>query len=369
MKTKIRRFFAGGNTSKGFVHFYDSLLEGLDRVFILKGGPGTGKSTIIRTIAERVMGKTDEIWLLPCASDNDSLDGIIIPAWKAAVVDGTAPHVIEPKLPGAVEEYVNLGEAWDSQALALQKDRIASIRAQITEAYEQAYKGFAEALRVHDGWEAVYIHSMDVEKADNLTEELKERFFGTKTLDKQAKISRRFLGAATPIGAVDYIPNLTEDIKQRFFLKGRPGSGKSTMLKKIAAHAQERGFDVEIYHCGFDPDSIDMLIFREADLAIFDSTAPHEHFPEREGDEIIDMYARCFPPGVDEAHAEQIAQFRKQYSGLMKQSIGHLARAKQLHDQLEHIYVAAMDFTIVNQKRDWIEEQLEALSERVSHHN
>ena len=32
--------------------------------------------------------------------------GIIIPALKIGLVDGTAPHVIEPKAPGAIEEYV-----------------------------------------------------------------------------------------------------------------------------------------------------------------------------------------------------------------------------------------------------------------------
>ena len=34
-------------------------------------------------------------------------------------------------------------------------------------------------------------------------------------------------------------------------------------------------FDVEIYHCGFDPHSLDMVIVREVGIAIFDSTSPH----------------------------------------------------------------------------------------------
>ena len=63
------------------------------------------------------------------------------------------------------------------------------------------------------------------------------------------------------------------------------------MLKKLAKAAEEKGFEVEVYHCGFDPNSLDMVIVRELGFAIFDSTAPHEYFPSREGDEIIDMYA------------------------------------------------------------------------------
>lgn len=363
MQTKIRHFYAGGNTAKGFVHFYDSLLQGLDRVFILKGGPGTGKSTLIRNLVNKINGGVNQIWVLHCASDNDSLDGVIIPDWKAAIVDGTAPHIIEPKYPGAVEEYVNLGDAWNSKVLALQKERIITIQTKINRAYDQAYQKLRQALQVHDDWEAVYMNHMNYEEADRLAHELIQQFFTGKTKNKKADVSHRFLGAATPQGAVDFIPNLTEDVSRRFFIKGRPGSGKSTMLKKIAAAAQENGLDTEIYHCGFDPDSLDMLIFREIGIAIFDSTAPHEYFPEREGDEIIDMYTRCITTGTDEANAKTLAVFQASYAEKMKQATHHLAEAKQFHDQLEDIYVAAMDFSVINQKRDWIEEQLDMIAE------
>ena len=40
-----------------------------------------------------------------------------LPRLGAAVVDGTAPHVVEPRCPGAVERYVNLGDCYDAAAL------------------------------------------------------------------------------------------------------------------------------------------------------------------------------------------------------------------------------------------------------------
>lgn len=45
---KVMNYFAGGNTAKGFYSLYDSNLKGLERLFILKGGPGSGKSTIMK---------------------------------------------------------------------------------------------------------------------------------------------------------------------------------------------------------------------------------------------------------------------------------------------------------------------------------
>ncbi|WP_028549048.1 PRK06851 family protein [Paenibacillus sp. UNC451MF] len=362
MTGNVRNFFAGGNTAHGFSNLFDSSLQGLDRLYILKGGPGTGKSSLIRFIGDHLVNNGHDILLIHCASDSDSLDGLIVPSLKIGIVDGTAPHVIEPKLPGAVEQYVNLGEAWDASELNEQRDTIAALNEQIKQAYERAYAGFAEALRIHDEWEAVYFDTMDFAAADELTEEYKDILYGDLQLEKQGRVDHRFLGAATPTGAVDFVPNLTEGLARRFFLKGRPGSGKSTMLKKLAAAAIERGFDIEIYHCGFDPNSLDMIIVRELGFAIFDSTAPHEYFPDRAGDDIVDMYLRCIKPGTDEANAEVLSEIKQRYTTQMKQSTQHLAEAKSLHDELEQIYVQAMDFRVVDRIRERILQEITSLT-------
>ena len=347
MAGKIKNYYAGGNTARGFHNLYDSNLQGLERLFILKGGPGTGKSSLMKKIGHEWVEKGYNIEFLHCSSDNNSIDGVIIPALKVGLVDGTAPHVIEPKAPGAVEEYINLGEAWNSRALNIQKTVIQKLANQISESFQKAYATFQEALEIHDDWEKIYINSMNFKKADQLTNKLIESFFGKMKLNKTPDVRHRFLGAATPQGAVDYVPNLTEEIPKRYFIKGRPGSGKSTMLKKLAAAGEERGIDVEVYHCGFDPHSLDMVIFRELGVAIFDSTAPHEYFPSRDGDEIIDMYELLIEPGTDELFAEFISNIAIKYKNKMTEATGYLARAKSLHDELEEIYVAAMDFSVV----------------------
>ncbi|MBL4953220.1 PRK06851 family protein [Neobacillus sp. YIM B02564] len=362
MPGKIKNYFAGGNTARGFHNLYDSNLQGLNRIFILKGGPGTGKSSLMKNIAKEWLEKGYDIELLHCSSDNNSIDGVLIPALKVGIVDGTAPHVIEPKAPGAVEEYINLGEAWDAKALAARKKAIEKLSKQIGESFEQAYATFKQALEVHDDWEKIYINSMDFQKADQLTNKLIESFFGKMKLNKPSDVRHRFLGAATPMGAVDFVPNLTEDIPKRYFIKGRPGSGKSTLLKKLAAAAEERGIDVEIYHCGFDPNSLDMLIFRELGIAIFDSTAPHEYFPSRDGDEIIDMYEILIEPGTDDIFADIISKISAQYKRKMAEATSYLAKAKELHDELEAIYVAAMDFSVVEQIQRKIEAEIEEIA-------
>lgn len=356
----VRHYYAGGNTARGFYSLFDSNLEGLDRIYILKGGPGSGKSSLMKAIGEQWHDAGYDVEYIHCASDNESIDGVIVPQLKVGIVDGTAPHVIEPKVPGAVEEYVNLGTAWDSDKLADERGKIEALNQSISAAYRQAYEGFETALAIHDEWEAIYIKHMDFAKADQLASELMTTFFGVSRLDKESTVVHRFLGAATPNGAVDFVPNLTGDVAKRYFIKGRPGSGKSTLLKRLASAAETRGFDVEIYHCGFDPHSLDMIILRELGIAIFDSTAPHEYAPEREGDHIIDMYELAIEPGTDERYAAQLKDVSQRYSAQMKEAIASLADAKQQHDELEAIYIDAMDFGKIDEIRERIAVELKA---------
>ncbi|WP_340023503.1 PRK06851 family protein [Paenibacillus sp. FSL K6-1096] len=361
MAARILRYFAGGNTALGFYNLFETNLQGLRRIFILKGGPGTGKSSLMKAIGTEWAERGYDIELIHCSSDKDSLDGVIIPALGAGIVDGTAPHVIEPKAPGAVEEYVNLGEAWDSAALISQREAIREINQRVANAYASAYSRFAEALSIHDEWEKIYFDHMDFGKADQLTARMLEELFGETQLQRSADVKHRFLGAATPSGAVDFVPNLTAGLSRRFFLKGRAGTGKSTMLKKIAAEAENRGFDTEIYHCGFDPHSLDMVIVRELNFAVFDSTSPHEYDPDREGDVIIDTYELVVAPGTDERLAGPLEEVSAQYKATMKEAIAALAEAKVHRDELEKIYVAAMDFSVVDEARNRISVELNSL--------
>ena len=92
------QYFLGANAPTGFYSLYDQLLppERAQAVYILKGGPGCGKSTLMR----RVAGWAEEAGLetehILCSGDPDSLDALVLPALGTALVDGTAPHGMAP---------------------------------------------------------------------------------------------------------------------------------------------------------------------------------------------------------------------------------------------------------------------------------
>ena len=117
-KGKIKNYFPGGNTPAGFYSFYQYLPYKTDQVFIIKGGPGTGKSTLMKKIGYLMQEKGYDLEFHWCSSDNDSLDGVVIPRLGTAIFDGTAPHLIDPLHPGAVDTIINLGDYWDSTICA-----------------------------------------------------------------------------------------------------------------------------------------------------------------------------------------------------------------------------------------------------------
>lgn len=90
----ILRFFLGANSSQGFVSRFDQLgnpNEGW-RCTIIKGGPGTGKSSIMKSLVTAMADQCNYIEEIYCSSDVDSLDGVIFPEKKLSIADGTSPH-------------------------------------------------------------------------------------------------------------------------------------------------------------------------------------------------------------------------------------------------------------------------------------
>lgn len=102
------RYFLGANSPSGFYSLYDQLidLETARSVYLLKGGPGCGKSSLMRRVARHAEAAGCAVEYIICSGDPDSLDAIVIPELSAALVDATAPHVR-----GAKRHFL-----WDKQS-------------------------------------------------------------------------------------------------------------------------------------------------------------------------------------------------------------------------------------------------------------
>ena len=145
-KSEIKRFnggvfFAGANSAHGFVSFYDSILgdKKIEKVYILKGGPGTGKSSFMKRTAEYAERRGMSLERYKCSSDPDSLDGVVIDG-KVAILDGTSPHTVDMSFPGVRDEIINLGAFWDDNALKKRSAEIEELISKKSDGYKKAYR-------------------------------------------------------------------------------------------------------------------------------------------------------------------------------------------------------------------------------------
>ena len=146
-------FFLGANTAAGFHSLYEPFcdISALDDLMVIKGGAGMGKSTFMKTLAESVeetLGEPCEY--IHCSGDPDSLDAVRFPTLRAAAVDGTAPHIIEPALPVAGDRCVDLGRFCDVDGAKRLRGEIERQNDDCAGAYERAYRCLRARQAVED---------------------------------------------------------------------------------------------------------------------------------------------------------------------------------------------------------------------------
>lgn len=139
----VKSFFASCNSYSGFKSYFAEIFNSneFDKVFVLKGGPGTGKSTLMKKTAKYFEGLNADIEKFYCSSDINSLDGVIIEKnhKKVAILDGTAPHERDAVIVGAIDEIINLGESLDYSWLEKYRQSISELSDQKSAAYGTAY--------------------------------------------------------------------------------------------------------------------------------------------------------------------------------------------------------------------------------------
>jgi len=318
----IKHLFPGSNTPEGFYSFYHQGLSGMEQLFILKGGPGTGKSTLIRKLAADMVERGYDVELWQCSSDNDSLDGVVVPALKLAVVDGTAPHVVDPVCPGAVDEIINLGEHWNRDYLRQHKAEIQEINREKSGYFETAYACLAKAkeemLEQEKNMPSLPIEEL-ARQGENLVEEI--------SCSNLPEVRHFFAAAVTPRGWLGFGDELTEDCRRRYILQGR-FSAASLVLAQVAKAFIAKGHAADMFYRTFAPEEMEMLILPGLGVALITEGMPGIEVKPQ--DTLITLAGGC------------------QGEGMWQQSLAAacqaLSQAKEIHHYLETFYVQAMDF-------------------------
>lgn len=143
-------YFLGSNSANGFYSCYNHFCTPKKDNFlwVIKGGPGCGKSSFMRKIGEAAENAGLDVEYVICSGDPDSLDGVYIPEKQLGYVDGTAPHVIEASYPAAYSAYLDLGQFYDRKALMEHRENIVDTNRSYKTLYQKAYSQLASLPRI-----------------------------------------------------------------------------------------------------------------------------------------------------------------------------------------------------------------------------
>lgn len=270
--------YLGANTPEGFFSYFEPFADYVRKLYIIKGGPGSGKSTMMKKIARFAEDSgVRTIWIY-CSSDSDSLDGVFLPDHGIMYVDGTAPHVLEAKTPGAREELIDFGQCFDTSMLSAKLEQIQKENNVLFSHYSRCYKYLKAAKQVKNCMDSQYRIENDIliKKAKNLA---------SRTIPVRKNISLGhcfdvFMGSFTKNGQ-ELRPLPPEYTVYPIY---DPYSNAGTILDCLVYNAIKNGYDVFSAHDPYDPSGTPMhLLIPELNCAFVTMGRPfgYENAPGR----------------------------------------------------------------------------------------
>lgn len=333
-------FFLGANSAEGFYGLYSELLDApLRDIGILKGGPGCGKSTLMRRVAAVMEERGEDIVFIHCSGDPDSLDAVIFPTARAALVDGTAPHALEPRYMAAKERYIDFSPCYDMAAAKALAGELTAC----ADAYRAAYGGAYHALRALGGIEAEQRALM---RAGFDEKKLLRRAAGIAARELkgrgEGRTARLFLGGLTGKGALERFDSV-QTLCPRVYELCDSCALAAPMLRLLHRAALEAGEDALLCPDPLHPALPRHLLLPGRGLAFVTAGRGLAGKPYRRLR--IDAMAEETLSRAQKAHLRFLRRLRRELEG---EAVDALSRAKAEHDALEALYRSCVDFSRID---------------------
>ncbi|NLJ81076.1 MAG: hypothetical protein GX335_08635 [Firmicutes bacterium] len=344
---KVRGMFAGSNSGLGFHSLFDYVIgPGARQIFLLKGGPGTGKSKFMKDAAAALKKEGISQEQFFCSSDPNSLDAVAFPQLKVALIDATAPHSRQAQLPGCRDQLVCLGNFWSPTGLTSQRGEIEAKFRLRKDFFTVAFR-YLQAARILE--ENVAARNKRLKKGPFGDPELEEIIRDHRNDDSGEGFCRHlFASAITPEGYISHVPGLAADFSQIYVLKGPLGTGKSEYLARLVNCACFHGCNVEVFHSPLDPRKILHVFFLGLDLAVLTADS-RENLKEVPGKT---LHCQLGLPSWENQEDNELSR------GLFLKGVEALQGAREVHQELEKSYAAYMDFEALSRYTQGVLEQI-----------
>lgn len=337
------RTFLGANSGEGFASLYDRFQEE-GRMIVIKGGPGSGKSSLMKKAAAEALRRGYFVEYCYCSSDGESLDAVRIPEVGISLADGTSPHLIEPRLPGAVDDIFYTGAFWNRKKLQENREEIEELSRRIKERFAHAYRYLSAAKSGADDLCAMAINRTEPGKLRNFARKITQR-----NLLKQKREGRfypRFLTGITPQGIYTN-KDTVYTMADKVFVLCDPFFLSHLFLDEVLKTAEEYGATAYVFYDPLRPSLPIHAVFPEDGVAFVTENLLHNFEP-------TNAYRIHLSRFV--APCEELKLLRRKGENLLRLCLREaeqsLTEEKKLHDDLEEYYIEAMDYKKLNASAD-----------------
>lgn len=312
---KQKHFFASANTGFGFDMRFNQINTGAGFTYVVKGGSGTGKSTMMAKIGNHFLKKGHDVEFVHCSTDTKSLDGVRICEANILVLDGTFPHVVEAEALGALDKIVNVGSCVKND-IEKHKEKITQILNEKKLCFSFFYKILESAEKLFEAQQ--FLTSTSETKA----QEDATAIFNSLNLTKLDRVSfgrNLFLSATGQDETVDLFKEnefkFSKTICSNIFQF-------SKMVQILKQKILQSGNDCICFLSPQNPNFCEGLC--------------------------VPSISFCLARKEEQSKNSDILFLQNQISNLQTFAKKILAKAKNLHGQLEEIYVANMNFKEVD---------------------
>ena len=356
-KTPVADFFLGALSPAGFTGWFAEAAAEAGQTYLIKAGPGCGKSTLMRRLLEAdtapAGGYNERIH---CSSDPASLDGAALRGAGALFLDATAPHTLDCKYPGAAERVVCLYDTLDNAGLAARRGEVLALGARNTALLRQAAAHWALACGLLASRRALAALALDTARLDAFARRLANRTMPPRRAACPGKQAHRLLSAPTPGGLTVFTGTAAVLAPQTLYiLQDADGAAAARLLGALADHAQKNGYDAVLCHCATEVrGKLDHLFIPALGLGFVTANAFHPMpLPGRRI-----RLARFADAETLAAHRALRTAQKREAAALLQKTCALQIAAKTVHDALETHYIRATDFEKVNAVRTALAQEL-----------
>lgn len=266
----------------------------------------------------------------------------------------TTPHVVEPKYPGVVERYVNMGDCYDKEALWSLRQEIMDCMSGYKGCYQRAYRCLGAAAEIMEDQRSALLTEPLAQKLAKRAHGILIREVPRRKAERPGRVTLRFLGAVTHQGPVCLYDTALAQCQRIYALTDTCGLAHELLIHLLAG-VTANGYDAVACPDPMAPDRLAHLLAPQLGLAFLTipSSLPFPSAPYRR----IRLDAAADSEVL--RHNRPRLRFAKKVSAaLVEEAVSSLALAKAMHDDLEAVYNPHVDFELVDKTAQDIWEEI-----------